>query len=276
MAGENNGTAKAASTEENTDEVLEESNAATETNAAEADAKGGEGEEEPAPKATPEKKDDGKTGKQPWYLQRINTLTAKERRTAAENEALKAALAARDAPAGNEEEAEGAETKTKPEKRALTEEDVERLADEKAAKKLAENTFNRESNKIFDAGVKEFSTEGFKEALDMLNQVSGELSPNFVEALMELDFPQRVIMALADDPDEAGRILALSPIRMAAALAKVKPKDPPKKASKISGAPDPIVPVGGGNKGGKSYEEMSDEEYAEARDAELAKKQGRR
>lgn len=276
MAGENNGTAKAAPTEENTDEVLEESNASPEAKAAEADAQGGEGEEEPAPKATPEKKDDGKTGKQPWYLQRINTLTAKERRTAAENEALKAALAAREAPAGDEEETDDAATKAKPEKRALTEEDVERLAEEKAAKKLAENNFNSESNKIFDAGVKEFSKEGFQDALGTLNQVSGELSPIFVEALMELDFPQRVIMALADDPDEAGRILSLSPVRMAAALAKVKPKDPPKKPSKISGAPDPIVPVGGSNKGGKSYDDMTDEEYAEARDAEIAKKNGRR
>lgn len=264
------------SVEEPEEENPLEENAGEEAEADEAEA-AAEGEEKKEASGTPAKKEEPSSKKEstPWYTRRINELTAKNKRTEAENQALKAALDAKgDARPAAEvvEEAQG-EGATD----GMTKAQIEKLAEDLAIKKVAERKFAEDSNKIFDAGVSEFSKASFDEALGILRESTGGLTENFVEALMELDHPQRVIMALADDPDEAARILSLRPIRMAAALAKVTPKEPKKKKGEVvSGAPAPIKPVGGGNKGGKSYEDMTEEEYAAARDAELAKKRDRR
>lgn len=265
MAGEKTATAVGGTpTEEETENPLEEGGEGE----AEQGAEGEEAAAAAAKKEEPASKPEG--GKVPWYQRRINELTATSKRTAAENEALKAALKAKDVAVAKEDgEEEQAETPH------LTEAEVERRANELAEKRAAKREFDAASNKIFDSGVLEFSKPVFQDALAELTEVTGGLTPIFVEALMETDHPQRVIMALAEDLDEAARILTLSPVRMAAAIAKVKPKEP-KTEKKVSEAPAPLKPLGGRNAGGKSYDEMTEEEYAAARDAEIAKRQGRR
>jgi hypothetical protein len=108
----------------------------------------------------------------------------------------------------------------------------------------ADERFTADCNSIFEAGEKAHGEE-FKEAVTNLN-VLGLMQPALVEAAMVTDAPADVIHYLGSDVDEAARIMALPPIRMAAELVKLSGKlAAPKTGVQVSRAPAPIEPVGG-------------------------------
>lgn len=123
--------------------------------------------------------------------------------------------------------------------------EFERLVDERAAKKANEARFTADCNAIFDQGVQKHG-DAFKEALTNLN-VLGLMNEQVVDAALATGAAADVLNFLGSDVDEAARITALPPVRMAVELTKVatklaeaKPEQP-----QISRAPAPITPLSG-------------------------------
>jgi hypothetical protein len=113
-----------------------------------------------------------------------------------------------------------------------------------ATRIAADERFTADCNSIFEAGQKAHGDE-FKEAVTNLN-VLGLMQPALVEAAMVTDTPADVIHYLGTDVDEAARIMALPPIRMAAELVKLSGKlAAPTAGTQVSRAPAPITPIGG-------------------------------
>ena len=75
----------------------------------------------------------------------------------------------------------------------------------------------------------------------------GGLQPAVVEAAMETGEAAKVLYELGKNPDEAARIMALPPTKMAVAVAKIAVK--PSSAPAVSKAPPPIKSLNGS--GGK-------------------------
>ena len=208
---------------------------------------------------------EGKAKKIPWYTRRIAELTAINRRTESENAALKKAIAAREAAGGEQGDEQGQE-----EKPNLTEAEIDRLAEEKARQK----EFVRDCNQIYDNGKGEF--EDWEQALNVFAEVGNGLTRPIVEAVMAASqYPHRVLYALSQDKDEAARIMALGPVQMAVAIAKIEEVAP--KTKKVSKAPEPIKPLETTKKTGeKDPEDMTAEEFRDWRNKTIAARQGRR
>lgn len=115
-----------------------------------------------------------------------------------------------------------------------------------AAQIAAARNFNERCDTLFEAAAAKHTD--FPDAVKTLNQ-AGVMSVPFVEAAMATDAPADVLHHLGQDPEEAQRISKLPPARMGVELAKLAAKlSAPKAAAAISGAPDPIKPLGGAAK----------------------------
>lgn len=202
----------------------------------EAAAGGEEGEGEKA--AKPEKK------KQPWELRRISELTAKQREAERRAEAAEAELARlRKKPADTPDD----DTPASPDevRRQVREE----IRAEEIGRNDAAN-YKKRVDTWAESGVRDFGDD-FHEKCNIVAMMGGADRPEFMQTLTDPDVVEdghKVVMALADDTDEAERILALPPVKMAIALAKLsakvaKPGTPAPKA--LSKAPAPVTPIGG-------------------------------
>ena len=126
-------------------------------------------------------------------------------------------------------------------------EQFEQLIDQRAEQKLAQKEFERKSKAWIEAGNKEFGPSDFMDKCNEVAALGAGESREFMSLITDPDtIPDghKVIAALAEHPEEAQRILALDPVRMAAALTRFAgtAKMPEKK---ISQAPAPIKPIGG-------------------------------
>lgn len=231
-----------------------------------------EGEEEEEEEAAPKPKAKGE--KTPWYQRRINELTAKNNKTVQENEVLKAALAAKGKAEGSTAET-GEETEEEESGEKLTEAEVNRRAEAKAAAMVIQREFVNACNKVYDSGLSEFGSAEWKAAKAELDEVGGIPIPA-LEALLESEFPHRVLHALSKDKDEASRIFSLPPLKMAVALSKIEGTKP--KVKTISKAAAPIVPIKGKTKGEMALDDpnLSTEEFAARRDKEVAARRAAR
>lgn len=197
-----------------------------------------------------------------WAQDRINELTAKrhaaERKAQQESERATAAeeLLARVTSGQQPPTATATSTTTTATPPALTEQEVERRAQEKATQMARQSAFNNACNAVADAGAKEFK-DTWATALSNLSMVgaTGEGSnPDFLETAIELKSPEKVLHYLGTNLDQAQRIVSLPPKKMAlemarleatlnAPVAALQPIVPP-----VSNAPQPIIPVGGAAK----------------------------
>ena len=147
--------------------------------------------------------------------------------------------------------------------------EFDRLVDERAAQRSREETFARDCNAIFDTGKEKHGAD-FEEAVTNLNAL-GMMHPALIEAAMATDSPADVIHALGTDVDEAARITALPPIRMAAEIVKLSAKlASPREERQVSRVPAPINPVGGQTTGSNDlYDpDVSMEEWVRRRKAQ--------
>ncbi len=70
------------------------------------------------------------------------------------------------------------------------------------------------------------------------------IDANALGVIVEADEPHKVLKHLGDNPDEASRILGLSPVAMARAIGALEVRlSQPKSKPAASKAPAPIVPV---------------------------------
>lgn len=142
----------------------------------------------------------------------------------------------------------------------LEQDEIDRRAEAKA-KQMLEHRDARAKITAFDAnGTQDYGDEW----LDKCNAVAAlgaTKRPDFLPVVSDIENGHRAVFFLAEDPDLTEKILAMSPHKMAIELAKLAEKPLPKAAKKISGAPEPIKPVGGSNKGDGYRANMSVEEH---------------
>jgi hypothetical protein len=186
-----------------------------------------------------------------WYDIRIRQLTA---RAKSAEEKLEAAAKAPKVEGGNEAPA------------ALTQKDVEAKAAEIAATK----EFNEACDKVWNTGKEEFGDFGAK--IENFKKLGGLPVP-VIEAALETGVPHKVLHELGSNMDEAARILALPPLKMAVAIAKLGEKV--SKAKPTSQAPDPITPTAGRSRvsaDAAEPEKMSLDQWMKWRDKQVSER----
>lgn len=232
MAGEDTKTVEtAAVTEETkpaaaaTEETKTEAAPAVETKpegAVEAKPEEGDGDDKPA--------GDKKPAGPKWFEKQINKKTFEAEEAKRQLAATQAELAKYKA-AGTEPTAD--------EPRALTEADVDQLANVKAARMAADKSFNDKCNAIAAAGTENFPD--FNDAVNTLNMAGAQGNRGFYEAVATLEKAPDVLYHLGKHPEEASRILAMPSIaEQAVALARLETKITKPVNKPVSKAPAPI------------------------------------
>lgn len=107
--------------------------------------------------------------------------------------------------------------------------------------------FNAACNRTFEEGSKEFPD--FVDARNTLVETLGDelrAKPAFLEAITELPNGHKVFYELGKNPDEAERILRLSPIKMAMEIKSLSDKAAkPATPKPVSKVPPPVKPSAG-------------------------------
>lgn len=130
-----------------------------------------------------------------------------------------------------------------------SQEQIQQWIDAKAEEKLQQREWSDRFAAWDSAGQETYGRERFLEACQtMANLASGSPAQRaaLVDVALDIEGGQRAIVELADNPEEAERVLALPPHRMALAVQKLA-GDPATKASvgkvqPVSSAPAPIRP----------------------------------
>lgn len=202
--------------------------------------------DEPAP--AQEDEDDGTLSR--GLKKRLDKIREREaaalQREAAANAraaAAEALLAAQRA--GAEEPA--AEGDALPKARVYTQAELDAEAKRIATQQVAADKFNAKCDEVADIGQKAFGDKwaASLEALRDVGAISDDLS--FLQDALDTEAPEKVLHHLGQNPDEAERLLALSPTRRAVALDRLATKlttATPKTPKPISKAPAPIAPLG--------------------------------
>ncbi len=191
-----------------------------------------EAPDEPAvPAAEAAATEAAKPAKKPWFQERIDTLTRKAKDAERERDELKAKLPT--------EEAEAP---------AFDPKAFDSLVKQEAARQIQAEKAQERGKTFVNAGVKDFGSDAFNEKCAMVAAMGAGDSPEFMQIITDAEIipdGHKVVAALADNPEEAQRILALEPIRMAAALTRFAETHKTKVApAAISSAPAPIRPTG--------------------------------
>jgi len=160
----------------------------------------------------------------PWYEVRIAQLTA---RTKALEEEVKTKTPA-------PTEAKPTTTTTTPATPAPV--DVET----RAAQLAAEREFNKTCDEIYARGKEEF--KDFDSKISNFQKLGG-LPPALIEASIEAGPSHKILHYLGENMDEAARVLALPPLKMAVAVSKLG--DKLSKAPAVSQLDEPIKPISG-------------------------------
>ncbi len=213
--------------------------------------------EKPAAEAAAEQK----PKRTPWYQERIDTTTRQKNELKAELEAARAEIAA-------------LKPKEEGEQPAFDPKQFEQVIEQRAEAKVAQREFQKRSKGFIDAGNKEFGPAEFMERCNEVAALGAGDSVEFMQLVTDPDIipdGHKVIAALAEQPEEAQRILSLDPVPMSAALARfaLTAKVPDKK---LSNAPAPIKPLGGTAKASAPSDNEPIQDWMAKRRAELAAK----
>ncbi len=204
---------------------------------------------------------DKKSARQVQRMQkRIDTLTAKSRTTETENIELKKLLDAK--------KEDGSLT--------LTEEEVERRAELKAEEKLTEREFKRAVNLL----AKDANTldKNFNKNINAVTSEVGLLPPVMIGILEDLEndagkkVGAEVLVHLSKNIDDYEDIFPLSEGRMALKLQQLANKITKKAPKAISQVPAPNEPIGGNRVQSPLNDKMTDDEWINKRNAEVAAK----
>lgn len=201
------------------------------------------------PEPEPEKPDEPKPeepksaapAKRPWFQTRIDELTRLRRDEQRAREAAEAELKVIKAQKPAEEGAD-------PLKVGLSRADWDAQVRTEAQKLVQQQMWENKAQNWLEAGNKEFGSAAFNEKCDMVAALGAADRPEFRSLIVDPDIVpdgHKVVMRLADNPEEAQRILAIvDPVKLAAALTKFAMTEP-KPDVPVSKAPKPITPIGG-------------------------------
>lgn len=209
------------------------------------------------PAATPDA-DAPKSGTpEPWIQRRINELTGKryeaERRAQESEDRLKTVEREKEELAAKFVAQAANPTvipPTPPAAPVLSENEIERRAQEKAVAIAHANEFNKACNTVVETGKKEYKDwDDALKNLAMLGVVGEKANMEFLETAIEMKNPAQVLHHLGSNMDEAARISKLPPKRMALEMARVEaslnvPKAPA-PLPPLSNAPAPVITIGG-------------------------------
>ena len=122
------------------------------------------------------------------------------------------------------------------------------LAAAKATEIVAWNAFTGSLNSAIAEGQKEFGAEKFDAAVAQLRTLHDHADPeanskylSMLQAVLDTGAAPKLIAQLGEDPNEAARIMGLSPTKMGVELGKLAFRD----AAAVSDAPKPVRPVTG-------------------------------
>lgn len=133
-------------------------------------------------------------------------------------------------------------------------EEFQRLVREEAARQAQvlsqQNEFARQCNEAAEAGRRSYSdfdqrVNALKGLIDFNDQQQSVAYNSFLTAVIETGDAPRLIHELGGNPNEAARVLALPPVKMAVELAKMA--TPSDNGQQQSNTPRPITPVTRGN-----------------------------
>jgi len=175
-----------------------------------------------------------------WAIKRISKITAQKHEAERQAEATRQELAALKAAYETQGFTPQAETPA-----TLTPAEVERRANEIAAQRLHEQTFNQRCNNVAEAGKKEFTD--FQKSVDTLVS-AGVMNNGFLEVATQLPDSHKVLQYLGKNPEKAMAIAEMPPVTMALELAKLAGEAGKLTSRPVSNAPAPIDPIDG--KGG--------------------------
>lgn len=135
-----------------------------------------------------------------------------------------------------------------------------------AAQLVETQRFNDRSNDVYLAGKAEHPD--FDESLKNLGMLGA--SPEFFKSIVDLDDAHKVLHALGSNPEEAARILALSPLKQGRELERLASKPAPAKTKKpVSNAPDPISSrVSGSGSKAVDLDNASIDDFMKARNSQ--------
>lgn len=160
---------------------------------------------------------------------RVDRLTKEKYQLKAENDQLRAPKQQDDEP------------------KQLTEDEVETRAEARAREIADLRRFDEQCNAVFANGVKankEFA-KSFKELTEEIGapfDAKGKPT-SIMSAILDADAPHKVILHLAEDPELAAEIAALSPSRQIRRIAKIEDEIEAAAKPKQSSAPKPVQPV---------------------------------
>lgn len=202
-----------------------------------------------------------KPKQKPWFQTRIDELTRQKHDEAREKQKALDRLALIEA--GQQQDPEAAP------RPVFTQTAFDQAVEEAAARKFAQEAQKAKTSSWVEAGNKAFGLEAFNEKCAMVAAMGAGDNPDFMAIVTDpetLPDGYKVIDALVANPDEAQRILAMPPARMAAALTRlnmtVKPADKP-----VSQAPRPITTIGGSTKSAQPADNDSTTEWLAKRNA---------
>lgn len=138
--------------------------------------------------------------------------------------------------------------------------------------KISETTRRSQVDAAWDTRVQaaEKTYPDFRQVIGGAEDV--KISPELMDAMKSSDHGPDLAYYLAKNPDEAGRLVSLSPVAAAMELGRIASYieyEKTQKSAEVSKAPPPArVPSGSTTKSGmKSLSEMSFDEYVKARQA---------
>lgn len=190
-----------------------------------------------------------------WFQKRINEVTGKR------YEAERVATEERDRRVAAESRAEellaqisktsSTPTSTTPPvtQPPVTEDEINRRAEIRATDIANARRFNDACNRVVESGKKEFKDfDDTLKNLALVGVIGEKANIDFLETAVELKDPHKILHHLGSNMDEAARIAALPPKKMALEMARIEatlnaPKVVP--PTPISNAPPPVIPVGG-------------------------------
>jgi hypothetical protein len=215
------------------------------------------GEEQPESKAKADTEEQPDKNKQkPFYEKRFGELTRKAREAERRAEDLQARL---DAIERGETKTTQTEEETPPKPRQQPAQQQPETDVEKAAERLvAQREFTAKVNSVIAAGEAEYDRDSFTQKCNLIADIGGEAVPEFMKIVTDADVVtdgHKVIAALADDPEEAERILSLNPVKMALAITKLSEKLSKPVTKKVSQVPAPVEPVNGAARPGSRLDD---------------------
>lgn len=139
------------------------------------------------------------------------------------------------------------------------------------AQEAAKRQFTSESNASYAKGKEAFGDE-FDASLKNLGFLG--FNDTMLEAALATDASHKVLYELGRNPDEAARVFALSPAKMAVEFAKIAAKAAP-ATKEVSKAPAPNRPLAGSSRNDPApRDEDSDAEWFAKRRAEKRARMG--